>query len=62
MKDDQRMVALLSECLAELDQPTPTSADLMRFLLAQVEETAPGQIEAMAARLQLRRLGMQTAH
>lgn len=61
MSNDTKLAALMTECLSELDQPG-ADATKVRAILAEIEVLAPGQIEAMAARLQLRRLGLATRH
>lgn len=62
MTDDQRMAALLTECLADLDLNSADGRAGIRAALRQIEEISPGEVEAMAARLQLHRLGRTTAH
>lgn len=62
MTNDQRMAALLTECIAELDTKSADGRAGIQNLLRQIEEVSPGEVEAMAARLQLHRLGLKTAH
>lgn len=58
--DDRLMAAALE---AMLDGPTGEEGSArVRALLEQIEATSPGQIAAMAARLELRSLGLKTAH
>ena len=62
MTEDQKLADLLTGCLADLIGKSPESTARTRDALQQIEEVAPGEIEAMASRLQLRRLTRTTAH
>lgn len=62
MTDDRRMAALLSECLADLDLNSADGRAGIRAALREIEEISPGEVEAMAARLQMCRLGLTTKH
>lgn len=62
MKDDQRMDALLGECIGELDARGDAGQPRALELLRQVEAISPGIIEQMAAGLQLARLRRGTEH
>lgn len=62
MTADQKLAQVLTECIAELSSGTPDGSARARAALHQIEEIAPGEIEAMAARLQLHRLKRTTAH
>lgn len=50
----------LAECLAALDLTSADGRAGLRAVLRQLEEAAPDQIQASAARLQLKALGLRT--
>ncbi|RZJ47395.1 MAG: hypothetical protein EON87_00745 [Brevundimonas sp.] len=70
MSKDQKLSALLSECVADLDLESPCSAAGIKALLRQIEEVSPGEVEAispglleqMVGGLQLARLPRTSAH
>lgn len=62
MTEDQKLAELLTGCLADLGAQTPDGTARARDALRQIEEISPGEIEAMASRLQLHRLKRTTAH
>lgn len=56
MTDDQRMAAVLTECLADLDLSSADGTAGIKSMLRQIEEAASGSLEQMASRIQLARL------
>ena len=60
---DQEKAALLIRLLkATLQIDTAADGACIRAVLREIEEISPGEVEAMAARLQMRRLGLTTKH
>lgn len=58
---DDRLTATAFEAI--MTQPlTPEGDAAIKDLLLQIEAVTPGTIEAMAARLQLRRMGLSRFH
>ena len=62
MTNDARLAQLLTECLADLDLNSADGRAGIRAALREIEEISPGEVEAMAARLQMSRLGLRTRH
>lgn len=62
MTNDQRMAALLNECLAELDLQTDAADEAARAVLRRIEAASPGELRAIADRLEQRRLRTATRH
>ncbi|RZJ44531.1 MAG: hypothetical protein EON86_03150 [Brevundimonas sp.] len=58
MQSDPQLDAVLAQCLAELDLSSADGRAGLRAALRHLEEAAPKQIEASAARVQRRRLGL----
>ena len=59
--DDQHL-ATAKAAIATLDLSSADGRAGARTLLRQIEEQAPGSLEQTVASLQLRRLGLPTAH
>ncbi len=51
---------VLAECLADLDLASADGRAGLGAVLRQLEDAAPDQVQASAARLQLKALGLST--
>jgi hypothetical protein len=62
MTTDERLAALLTECLKELSADTPAGDVRAVDALREIEATAPGELRQMADRLRLARPPRTTVH
>ena len=58
LSDERTLSQVLTECLADLDLSSADGRAGLGAVMRQLEEEAPDQIQASAARLQLRAAGI----
>ncbi|HWW12405.1 MAG TPA: hypothetical protein VN018_07805 [Brevundimonas sp.] len=58
LSDERTLAQVLTECLADLDLSSADGRAGLGAVMRQLEEEVPDQIQASAARLQLRAAGL----
>jgi hypothetical protein len=58
MSDERTLAQVLTECLADLDLSSADGRAGLGAVMRQLEEEAPNEIQASAARLSLQALGL----